>query len=122
MKMNCFLLFVLLCFVFRRATELFTWIHLADFLNEGFIKSSNYSATYWNHKVFVQALNKSVDSTNPSPLEMGKKKQKTHKNRTLYTRLKNRQNQQINTIEIIQRHQKLIDNFYFLYKSSSKMF
>lgn len=53
----------------KKTSYLFTWIHLANFLNEGFIKASNYSTTYWNHKIFVQALNESIDSTNPSPLE-----------------------------------------------------
>lgn len=55
--------------IFRKTNYLFTWIHLADFLNEGLIKASNYSTTYWNHKIFVQALNENIDSTNPSPLE-----------------------------------------------------
>lgn len=55
--------------LFWRAADLFTWIHLADFLNEGIIKASNYSATYWNHKIFVQTLNESIYSTNSSTLE-----------------------------------------------------
>ncbi len=45
-----------------------TWVHLAYLLYEGLIKTCDYGATYWNHKVLVQALNKGVDSSNTSPL------------------------------------------------------
>jgi len=48
--------------------ELLTWIHFADLLNEGRIEASNDSTTYWNHKIFVQALNKSIYSAYSSTL------------------------------------------------------
>jgi len=48
--------------------ELVTWIHFADLLNEGLIEASNDSTTYWNHKIFVQALNKSIYSAYSSTL------------------------------------------------------
>lgn len=52
----------------KSAHELVTWIHFADLLNEGLIEASNDSTTYWNHKIFVQALNKSIYSANSSTL------------------------------------------------------
>lgn len=48
--------------------DLVTWIHFADLLNEGLVEASNDSTTYWNHKIFVQALNKSIYSANSSTL------------------------------------------------------
>lgn len=42
----------------------FTWIDFAYFLNKVVIKACNYGATYWNHEVLVQALDKSIDSSN----------------------------------------------------------
>lgn len=45
-----------------------TRVHLAYLLYEGLIKTCNYGATYWNHKVLVQALHKGIDSSNTSPL------------------------------------------------------
>lgn len=45
-----------------------TWVHLAYLLYEGLIKTCNYSTTYWNHKVFVQALYKGVDSSHTGAL------------------------------------------------------
>ena len=47
---------------------LLTWVHLADLLYESLIKACDYGATYWNHKVLVQALNKRVNSSHTSPL------------------------------------------------------
>lgn len=44
------------------------WIHLANLLNEGLIKTCDYGAPYWNHKVLVQALYKGINSSNTSPL------------------------------------------------------
>lgn len=45
-----------------------TWVHPADFLYEGLVKTCDYGAAYWNHEVLVQALNKGIDPSNTSPL------------------------------------------------------
>lgn len=45
-----------------------TRVHLADLLYEGLIKTCNYGATYWNHKVLVQALYEGIDSSYTSTL------------------------------------------------------
>lgn len=59
--------------------ELFTWIHFADLLNEGLIEASNDSTTYWNHEIFIQALNKGIYSAYSSTLYQRKEKQHTKK-------------------------------------------
>lgn len=45
-----------------------TRVHLANLLYEGLIKTCDNGATYWNHKVLVQALHKGIDSSNTSSL------------------------------------------------------
>lgn len=45
-----------------------TRVHLADLLYEGLIKTCDYGATYWNHKVLVQALYEGIDSSYTSTL------------------------------------------------------
>lgn len=45
-----------------------TWVHLAYLLYERLIKACNYSTTYWNHKVLVQALYKGIDSSHTRAL------------------------------------------------------
>lgn len=57
--------------------ELVTWIHFADLLNEGLIEASNDGTTYWNHKIFVQALNKSIYSAYSSTLYQKETKKNT---------------------------------------------
>lgn len=49
--------------------ELCTWIHFADLLNERVTEASNDSATYWNHKIFVQTLHKSIYSASSRSLK-----------------------------------------------------
>lgn len=65
--------------------KLVTWIHFADLLNEGLIEASNDSTTYWNHKIFVQALNKSIYSAYSSTLYQ---KQTNKQKSTAYIRKK----------------------------------
>lgn len=50
-----------------------TWVHLANLLNEGIVKTCDYGATYWNHEVLVQTLHEGIDSSNTSSLMKSEK-------------------------------------------------
>lgn len=45
-----------------------TWVHSADLLDEGVVKTCDYGAPYWNHEILIQALNKGINPSNTSSL------------------------------------------------------